>query len=171
MPFFNRKSGVQADYIPDEDQNASPYGDRVTVPESTDESAVRTAERRSIALTEGEVAGPDAIDPSDKGAAEDVTEVDEDVVSVEGAEPQTDMPEPSDNETDQATADAGEGLPRNAEGIEMDFVPEDGDAVEDDGKSDVEAAVDNAEEDADRVDEVVEDQVDEEAAKDEPSGE
>jgi hypothetical protein len=124
MPFFNRDSRVQADYIP-EGADASPYGDRVDVPDSTTESAVRTAERRSIALTEGDVKGPEAIDAADKSAPlpADTEVVTEDVVAATGPEPALDQPEPSDNESDEATADAGD-LPRTAEGVVEDFVPE-----------------------------------------------
>jgi hypothetical protein len=123
MPFFNRRSHVQADFIPEGDElKAAPYGDRVDVQDNTDESAVSLAEKRSIALTEGEVKGPEAIDPSEKGAAE-VVEVKEDVVSAEAPEPKTGQPEPEDNESDEATADAGD-LPRTDEGVVEDFVPE-----------------------------------------------
>jgi hypothetical protein len=120
MPFFNRNSHVQADFIPEGDElKAAPYGDRVAVKDNTDESAVSLAEKRSIALTDGVVSGPDAIDPSEKGAAE-VKEVKEDVVAVEGPEPKTGQPE------DPKAEDAGD-LPRTDEGVIEDFVPDESD--------------------------------------------
>ncbi|HXJ62637.1 MAG TPA: hypothetical protein VNN79_02680 [Actinomycetota bacterium] len=63
MPFSNRDSGVQADFIPeDETPKASHASDRVDVTDGTGgESAVAIATARSIALGESEVSGPEAI--------------------------------------------------------------------------------------------------------------
>lgn len=118
MPFVNRDSGVQADFIPEEvTPNAGRASDRVDVPSSVDESAVRTAERRSIELTNGEGPHVDAIAPAGDVEADDVVEVDEDVVSVEAPEAKEGEPEPGPAE------DAGD-LPRTDEGVVEDFVPD-----------------------------------------------
>jgi hypothetical protein len=127
MPFYDKNSGVQADYIPEGSEvDASPAVDMVDVPVSTSDSAVRLAEQRSIALTYSDVKGPEAIDPGDKSAPlpADTEVVTEDVVAATGPEPATGVPEPSDNESEEAASDAGD-LPRTDEDVVMDFVPED----------------------------------------------
>lgn len=167
MPFINRESGVQADFIPEgEEPKSTPGTDRVDVPDSTTESAVRTAERRSIELSDPVYDAPEAIDPeSDEGAA-DVVEVDEDVVSVEAPEAKEGEPEPGPAE------DAGD-LPRTDEGVIMDFVPDESDPTPEPLPEDeydvTEVIEERTEDEADLVDEFAEKAA--EAEDDEPEAE
>jgi hypothetical protein len=167
MPFVNRESGVQADFIPEEvTPNAGAASDRVKVPSDVTESAVRTAERRSIELTNGKGPHIDAISPEGDVESDDVTEVDEDVVSVEAPEAKTGQPDDPAAEEDS--------LPRTDEGVIMDFVPDESDPTPEplpDERYDVTEIVDEREDDEDAlVDdyaEKAEKAGDEKAAKDE----